>query len=155
MRFMQRGPALPTTSWNAEQVDAPMEVDTADGVDHNALPTSSSTTNEEENSLDGKATPADMYGIEGAIAIGRRSFGGFNGVVAENWFRQKQELFPKKKKSNNSQKEVQQIAERHFNQLKPDEKNVQGKNKKRKNGISNGSVKRTKTLEDILMIASP
>lgn len=32
------------------------------------------------------ATPTDMYGPQGTILLGRRSFGGFNKHVAENWY---------------------------------------------------------------------
>ena len=37
------------------------------------------------------ATPLDMYGWEHSKALGRRSFGGFRPVTAENWFHQQQE----------------------------------------------------------------
>ena len=36
------------------------------------------------------ATPLDMYGWEQSQALGRRSFGGFQPVTAENWYHQQQ-----------------------------------------------------------------
>lgn len=36
------------------------------------------------------ATPQDMYGWEQSVALGRRSFGGFQPVTAENWYHQQQ-----------------------------------------------------------------
>jgi stalled ribosome alternative rescue factor ArfA len=188
MRFMQRGRTAPPTTFNSnnnanQEADAPMEVDTAaarstgtstmidDVNDDKNVPQQpddvammsimATTTNEDSpGAAPVMATPAEMYGIEGAIVIGRRSFGGFNAVVAENWFRQKQEIFPKKKKNSNgggsqSRQEDQQIL-RQFDQLERDEKKTQqGTKKKRNKGISNGNKKRTKTLDDILAMASP
>jgi M-phase phosphoprotein 6 len=155
MRFMQRCRTTASTLKDAEQEDDSMELDTAGAVDGDGIqPHDASISSTNEESYLDKATPAEMYGIERSVAIGRRSFGGFNGVVAENWFRQKQEIFPKKKKSIKSQREEENLL-RQFDELERNEKKTQGKNKKRTNGISNGTNKRTKTLDDILSMASP
>lgn len=132
-----------------------MEVETdrrADPDDETTnMNTSSMETSEEDT--DFVATPTEMYGIEGSVALGRRSFGGFNTVVAENWFRQKQEIFPKPHKG--SAKEDRKLL-KQFDQMEREEeqRNRRGK-KKRMNGISNGNNKRTKTLEEILAMTSP
>jgi hypothetical protein len=175
MRFMQRGRAPPGSAFNiksknakrqaADAAPTTMEVDddqaagTSIHADDVVMASTLDNDEEAESSPDDAAaivaTPADMYGIEGAIAIGRRSFGGFNGVVAENWFRQQQELFPKTKSSSGgkSRQEDHQML-RQFDQLQRDERKSNGKTKRNKNGISNGNQKRTKTLEDIIGKAS-
>lgn len=38
-----------------------------------------------------RATPLDMYGPDQCAVLGRRSFGGFNPAVAENWHAQRQD----------------------------------------------------------------
>jgi hypothetical protein len=174
MRFMHRGRAPPGAAFNNKSKNAKqqagdsaprtMEVDddqagTSVHVDDIVMASTLDNDEEAESSPDDAAaivaTPADMYGIEGAIAIGRRSFGGFNGVVAENWFRQQQELFPKMKSSSGgtSRQEDHKML-RQFDQLQRDERKSNGKIKRNKNGISNGNQKRTKTLEDIIGKAS-
>lgn len=154
MRFMQRGRTPPEPA--KPQKIEPMEDDTNTTTaveDTNQLESVETSVVAHDSNM--MATPADMYGIEGAIALGRRSFGGFNTVVAENWFRQKQEIFPKPKRKGSSQTEDLKIL-KQFEQLEREQEGRKRSGKKKqKNGISNGNNKRTKTLEDVLAMTSP
>lgn len=59
-------------------------------------------TNKKRHDVVKVATPLDMYGREQCLVLGRRSFGGFNPVTAENWYAQTQHHRHDEKASSSS-----------------------------------------------------
>ena len=96
---------------------------------------------EGRNSL---ATSVEMYGIEQSIALGRRSFGGFNAVTAENWFRQQQHY--NKKRTGDADHDEKTM--RDYQKAKKG--TGKRKEKRKSDGISSKKRKATKTLDDVL-----
>lgn len=105
-----------------------------------------------------QATPLDMYGWEQSQALGRRSFGGFQPVTAENWYHQQQEH---RAASNNTARKLQpsdqELLRRHEeiisnNSDKKHRKQQQGRRQKQISGGLRGTAeRRNKLLDDFLM----
>lgn len=88
-----------------------------------------------------KVTPLEMYGPERSIAIGRRSFGGFNKVTAETYFHQQNAIQDGATESNVSSSKRRSLDDARLVQdakrLKRDAGRLKGISKqRRRNGRS-------------------
>lgn len=101
-----------------------------------------------------QATALDVYGWEQSHALGRRSFGGFQPVTAENWYHQQQErqgraLSHNRNDNNSGSKKRNQRKQQPHQPNKNDKKRVQISGGSRPN--TKGAMERREKIMDDMM----
>jgi hypothetical protein len=139
MRFMQR--KTPKSGAEKEKPDA----DSLQSQQATAALDSRESVVETEKSVQA-ATNLDMYSYNGSVPVGRRSFGGFNPVVASNWYSQQKEKTSKKEIKISDEELLRRFATGRSGMNK--KRQSPGKGTKNQGKIS-GSKKRKNAFEEM------
>jgi hypothetical protein len=140
MRFMQRKTLKSGTEKEKPNADTPQASKATEALD------AIESVVETEKVVQ-PATNLDIYSYNGAIPLGRRSFGGFNPVVASNWYSQQKEKTSKKEIKISDEELLRRFATGRTGMNK--KRQTPGKGSKNQGKIS-GSKRRKNAFEELL-----